>query len=186
MSDETTMIATETTPEVTTEVETKVSKAKKTPKPKAKKDNKPENKGKGKDKKADKPKANTAPKSKPMPDGRSVHADEPVREPKWSDRRKNIVLAMRKLGATGVTSAVGADAIADAAAKLGSKELKGDKGILLTKIVLDVYRTNELVHNGFALTVKQEGTRALHYYLTQKGRNTKFPEAAKSASKEKE
>lgn len=127
--------------------------------------------------KASKAKANTAPKSKPMSnDGKSVHADLPTREPLWNDRRKNIVVAMRNLGANDAKSAVTAAQIAKAAGSLkGSPELKGDNGVFLTKIILDVYRTAELLHNGFAQSTRHEGDRELRYYLLAKGKNTKFP-----------
>lgn len=139
---------------------------------------KPATKGKvvkGKGKPA---KANTAPKSKPMSnDGRSVHADLPTREPKWNDRRRNVVLAMRNLGATTGKDAATAEMIAKAAGSLkGSPELKGEDGPRLVKIILDVYRTAELIHNGFAASTRHEGDRALRYYLTAKGKTTKFPE----------
>jgi hypothetical protein len=124
-------------------------------------------------------KASTAPKSKPMPDGKSVHADLPTREPKWSDRRKAVVLAMRKLGATGVTTAVPASKIAEVAAKHGAPEV-ADR-VDLVKIILDVYRTAELLHNGFAASTRPEGSRELCYYLTKKGQTTKFPEVKPEA-----
>lgn len=123
--------------------------------------------------------ASTAPKSKPMPDGKSVHADLPTREPKWSDRRKAVVLAMRKLGATGVTTAVPASKIAEVAAKHGAPEV-ADR-VDLVKIILDVYRTAELLHNGFAASTRPEGSRELCYYLTKKGQTTKFPEVKAEA-----
>lgn len=136
---------------------------------------------------AAKKEAPAKPEAKPVKvEGTSVHANEPTREPNWSDRRKAVVLAMRELGGTGITTALTAEAIADKAAKLGAPELatKNEKGVFYTKIMLDVYRTNELVHNGFVATCKVEGERALRYYLTPKGRTTKFPAAVKPAKEE--
>jgi hypothetical protein len=127
---------------------------------------KPSEKGKGN-------KGNTAPKSKPMPNGQSVHADQPVREPNWTPRRVAVVKAMRQLGATSEDKAVTADAIAAKAAKLGAPELK-DR-VDFVKIILDVYRTSELLHNGFAKSTRVEGVRGLSYYLTGKGVKTTFP-----------
>lgn len=122
--------------------------------------------------------------------GASVHASEPVREPKWNDRRKAIVLALRKLGAVNEPSAVTAGEIAAAGAKEGAKEL-GDKteyrgttyGVYLTRVCLDIYRVNELLHNGFASSVRHEGERELRYYLTAKGKSTKFPAPEPKAEK---
>jgi len=127
--------------------------------------------------------ASKAPKSKPMPDGESVHANEPIREPKWSSRRVAIVKAMRNLRAVTESTAKSAAEIAVVAAKMGAAELgdmtdygnRGAKGVYLVKCVLDVYRTAELVHNGFVASTKHEGDRELRYYLTDKGRKTTFP-----------
>lgn len=51
-------------------------------------------------------KTDTAPKRKPMPDGKSVNAQEEKREPKWNERRVALVKAMRALGAVNYTTAV--------------------------------------------------------------------------------
>lgn len=45
----------------------------------------------------------------------------------------------------------------------------------LVKIILDVYRTSELLHNGFAESCRHEGERGLRYFLTKKGQTTTFP-----------
>lgn len=118
-------------------------------------------------------KVNTAPKSKPMPNGKSVKALEPTREPNWTPRRVAVVKAMRAMGATGATGAVTAEDISVKAAK-AAPEL-ADR-VDLVKIILDVYRTSELLHNGFAKSVKHEGERGLRYYLTAKGMKTEFPQ----------
>ena len=106
--------------------------------------------------------------------GQSVHAKEPKREPVWNDRRTAIVKAMRTLGAVGKTTARTAGEIA-AKAKI--------KDVPTVKIVLDVYRTNELLHNGFADSVKHDGERELRYYLTAKGQKTQFPQKQKADDK---
>jgi hypothetical protein len=125
-------------------------------------------------------KANTAPKSKPMPNGRSVHADEPKREPLWNDRRVAIVKAMRKLNATNRGNARTAGEIQKVAQK-AAKELAGDDGLARVKIILDVYRTTELLHNGFAQSVREEGERELRYFLTKRGTSTTFPQKSKKS-----
>jgi hypothetical protein len=99
---------------------------------------------------------------------KSVHADEPKREVVWNERRVAVVKAMRKLGAVSVGTAVTAGAIAKAAGI-------PDDEVFRVKIVLDVYRTSELTHNGFAKSVRPEGSRELAYYLTAKGKDTDFP-----------
>lgn len=123
-------------------------------------------------------KPNTTPKSKPMPNGQSVHAGKPQREPNWNARRVAIVKAMRELKATSPTAGRTAAEIAAKAAKKGAPEL-ADR-VDLVKVVLDVYRTAELVHNGFAASVRLEGERELRYYLTKKGQTTTFPAKAKA------
>jgi hypothetical protein len=123
--------------------------------------------------------ASKAPKSKPMPDGKSVHATEPKREPVWNSRRIALVKAMRKLGATGQDSARTPE---DIAKTMGTVEgIKMTDRVDLIKIILDVYRTAELVHNGFAASTKHEGVRGNVYYLTQKGQKTTFPLKEKKA-----
>lgn len=125
-------------------------------------------------------KPNTAPKSKPMPGGNSVHSVLPTREPNWANpRRVRCVEAMRKLGATSVTKAALAEDIARAMGTVA--EVKMTERVDLVKIHLDVYRTTELIHNGFAASCKHEGERVLRYYLTSKGVKTKFPVPAKPA-----
>lgn len=163
-------------------------KAKKpAPKPKAKKEATPAPKAKAPAAKSGKPvpkgkaptpkaKANTAPKSKPMPDGKSVHADEPKREPVWNPRRTAVVKAMRQLGCVDNQTGQTATVIAAKAAKMGAPELAGEDGPRLVKIILDVYRTNELIHNGFASSYRDSGERELRYFLTAKGRKTEFPQ----------
>ena len=99
---------------------------------------------------------------------RSVHADEPTREVVWSERRVAVVKAMRKLKAITEASAVTAAAIAKAAG------IDEDE-VFRVKVILDVYRVNELLHNGYAKSVRPEGSRELHYYLTKTGQATKFP-----------
>jgi hypothetical protein len=108
-------------------------------------------------------KANTAPKSRPMPNGESVHAGEAKREVRWSDRRIAVVKAMRKLGAVSQESARTAGEIAK---KAGIKE----DDVAKVKIILDVYRVTELLHNDYAKSYKEEGVRELRYFLTKKGR----------------
>lgn len=122
-------------------------------------------------------KANTAPKSKPMPNGESVHAHLPTREPVWNARRVAVVKALRKLRATSEPSARTAAEIASASG------LKDDTkpAIWRVRIVLDVYRATELVHNGFVRTVR-EG-RELKYYLTKAGQTTMFPAKPTKADK---
>lgn len=119
-------------------------------------------------KKVVKPKVAKKPEVEKSEVFKSVHADEPKREVVWSERRTAIVKAMRKLGAVSVATAATAGAIAKQAGM-------GEDEVVKVKIVLDVYRTNELIHNGYARSVRAEGTRELHYYLTTKGRETKFP-----------
>lgn len=117
--------------------------------------------------------ASKAPKSKPMPDGRSVHADEPTREPNWTPRRIAVVKAMRTLGAADPSSARTAPEIAKKAGTADGIKL-GDR-VDLVKIILDIYRTSELLHNGFAASIRHEGERELRYYLTARGKKTTFP-----------
>lgn len=124
----------------------------------------------------------TAPKSKPMPDGKSVHATEPTREPNWTPRRVAVVKAMRALGAVSATEARPAEEITAKASK-SAPELVGR--VDLVKIILDVYRTSELLHNGFAKSCKHEGERGLRYYLTAKGVKTEFPQPKKKADAKK-
>lgn len=116
-------------------------------------------------KKAKKPKGKATAKPAVF---KSVHADEPKREVVWSERRVAVVKAMRKLGAVSATTAVTASAIAKAAG------IPEDE-VFRVKVVLDVYRVTELVHNGFAKSVRPEGSRELAYYLTPKGKATDFP-----------
>lgn len=117
--------------------------------------------------------ASKAPKSKPMPNGKSVHAAEPKREPKWNARRIAYVKALRQLGATGEQTARTA---AEIGKKMGTVEgVKMADRLDLVKIIGDVYRTAELVHNGFVKTVRLPGERELRYYLTAKGQGTTFP-----------
>lgn len=123
-------------------------------------------------------KPNTAPKSKPMPDGQSVHASLPTREPNWNARRQAIIKAMRELKATSPMAARTAEEIAAKASKKGAPEL-ADR-VDLVKVCLDVYRTAELIHNGFAASTKHEGERGLRYYLTKKGQTTAFPQKVKA------
>lgn len=111
---------------------------------------------------------------------KSVKSGEPTREPNWSPRRVAIVKAMRALGADGPTSAASAEDIMAKASK-AAPEL-ADR-VDLVKIVLDVYRTSELLHNGFAKSVKHEGERGLRYYLTAKGMKTEFPQPKKAEPK---
>lgn len=126
-------------------------------------------------KKAPKP-ASKAPKSKPMPNGQSVHADQPTREPNWNPRRIAVVKAMRALGAIDASTAVTATEVGK---KAGTVEgIKLGERVDLVKIILDVYRTSELLHNGFAASVRHEGERELRYYLTAKGKKTDFPQKA--------
>lgn len=128
--------------------------------------------------------ANTAPKRKPMPNGKSVNAGLDKREPKWSDRRVALVKAMRALGAVNFTTAVTAE---DIAKKMGNVDgIKMIDRVDLVKIILDVYRTAELLHNGFAESCRHEGERGLRYFLTKKGQTTTFPakEAAEKPAKE--
>jgi hypothetical protein len=147
------------------------------PKPKAKpvaaKNEKPVPKGKTP---APKAKANTAPKSKPMPNGKSVHANEPKREPVWNPRRTAVVKAMRQLGCVDNQTGQTASVIAAKAAKMGAPELAGEDGPRLVKVILDVYRTNELIHNGFASSYRDGGERELRYFLTARGKKTEFPQ----------
>jgi hypothetical protein len=113
--------------------------------------------------------ANTAPKSLPLSnDGKSVHADLPKREPVWSERRVAVVKGMRKLGAVSESTAKTAIEIAKAAGI-------DQDDVYRVKVILDVYRTNELVHNGFAKSVRYPGERELRYFLTKKGQTTTFP-----------
>lgn len=129
--------------------------------------------------KSKKSKPNTAPKSKPMPNGKSVHHTEPKREPKWNARRIAVVKAMRTLGAVDANNARTAG---DIAKKAGSPDgVKLSERVDLVKIILDVYRTSELIHNGFAASTREEGERELRYYLTAKGRSTSFPVKEKAA-----
>jgi hypothetical protein len=115
-------------------------------------------------------KKSTAPKSKPMPDGKSVHATEPKREPKWNPRRIALVKAMRTLGAVDAESARSPE---DIAKKMGTVDgIKMAERVDLVKVILDVYRTSELIHNGFAKSCKVEGVRGNCYYLTAKGQST--------------
>jgi len=151
-------------------VETPVAPAPKAKAPKAKA---PAN-GKPKAPKKAAKKAKTAPKSKPMPNGKSVHAAEPKREPVWNPRRVAFVKALRTLGATTEQSARTA---AEVGAKMGTVGgVKMSTRLDLVKIIGDVYRTAELVHNGFVKTVRLEGERELRYYLTAKGTSTTFPQ----------
>jgi hypothetical protein len=113
--------------------------------------------------------ASTAPKSLPLSnDGKSVHADLPKREPVWSERRVAVVKGMRKLGAVSESTAKTAIEIAKAAGI-------DQDDVYRVKVILDVYRTNELVHNGFAKSVRYPGERELRYFLTKKGQTTTFP-----------
>lgn len=128
----------------------------------------------GKKKPNKKARASTAPKSKPMPNGKSVHASEPKREPVWSPRRVAIVKAMRSLNATSAEKARTATEIGTRAGKVDGVDL--GKRVDLVKIVLDVYRTAELLHNGFAKSTRLEGDRELRYFLTEKGWTTTFPD----------
>lgn len=115
-------------------------------------------------------KANTAPKRAPMPNGKSVNASEAQREPVWSDRRVAVVKAMRKLGAVSDSTARTAEEICKSAGMAADD-------VFRVKVILDVYRTNELLHNGFAASCRHEGERALRYFLTKKGQKTTFPTA---------
>jgi hypothetical protein len=128
-------------------------------------------------------KANTAPKSKPLSnDGRSVHADEPVLGVRWTARRVACVKAMRALGATNEAGAVPAE---DIAKKMGTVEgIKMADRVDLVKIMLDVYRTSELIHNKYAKSTKHEGERSYRYYLTANGVKTAFPEDERKVSRE--
>lgn len=148
-------------PNVVTSDAPKSDKAKPKAKPKAKVEKKPAAKTVAKPK----AKASTAPKSKPMSnDGKSVHADLPQQEVKFDgvggERRVAILKAMKALGATGVTTAIPPDKIA-AKAKIDD--------VKVVKIHLDVYRTGELLHNGYAKSTKSEEVRGNLYYLTAKG-----------------
>jgi predicted transcriptional regulator len=115
-------------------------------------------------------------KKKAKADGISVHADLPQREPRWNPSRLAVVKAMKALGAGDPSSAKTATQIS---AKCGVDVKK-------VKIHLDVYRVTELLHNGYAKSVRTEGSRELSYYLTEKGRKldvaAKAKEVAKKAS----
>jgi hypothetical protein len=115
--------------------------------------------------------------------GRSVKADEPTREPVWNDRRTNIVKAMRALGAVDKKTAVTAGKIGEKANTFPKADPADWVDLVervdLAKIVLDVYRTSELVHNGFVASVREDGERELRYYLTTKGQKTAFPQPVK-------
>lgn len=165
MADETT---TETAPETGTAVldapKPKAAKAK-APKPKAGKQ---------------KPKAGKAAKVvKAAGKFESVHAEEPTREPKWSLRRVAVVKAMRALGAVDKTTARTAEDIAKKAGTVDGIKL-ADR-VDLVKIILDVYRTAELLHNGYAASTKYDGERGLRYYLTAKGQKTEMVNKQKKA-----
>ena len=129
-------------------------------------------------------KANTKPHRKAMPNGKSVNANLDKREPKWSERRIALVKAMRALGALNYTTAVTAE---DIATKMGIVEgIKMKDRIDLVKIILDVYRPSELLHNGFAESCRHEGERGLRYFLTKKGQTTTFPQKEKAEKPAKE
>jgi hypothetical protein len=123
----------------------------------------------------------------PMPGGKSVHADEPKKEVNWTPRRVAIVRAMRKLSADSEENARTAGEISLVARKdKSAPELAdesdygahGPKGVYLVKVALDVYRTTELLHNGYAASTRHAGERELRYYLTESGLATDFPGAA--------
>jgi hypothetical protein len=107
-----------------------------------------------------------------------AHAAEPTREPNWNPRRIAIVKAMRTLKAINPQSARTAGEIAKRAGKVDGVDLTGR--VDLVKIILDVYRTSELLHNGFASSVRMEGERELRYFLTAKGMKTAFPQKEKA------
>jgi len=105
-------------------------------------------------------------------EGASVHAELPKREPHWSPRRIAVVKAMRALNATNSAQAVTA---AEIAKKAGTVDgIKLSDRVDFVKIILDVYRTAELLHNGFAKSCRHEGERELRYYLTKKGQTTQM------------
>lgn len=117
-------------------------------------------------------KAITTPATEPTPavvveTPKSVHADEPQREVRWSERRVAVVKAMRQLGAESAETARTAGEVAVAA---GIPETEAFR----VKVALDVYRTGELLHNGYAKSVRWQGERELRYYLTEKGLTTEF------------
>jgi hypothetical protein len=161
----------ETTPETTTTT-TPEANGKPAAKAPAKKKPAAKKTTKAPAKKAKAEKHPNAPKRTPMPDGKSVNATEPKREPHWNDRRVAVVKAMREMKATDPTSAKTAAEIAARASKK-APELKDRPD--LVKVIGDVYRTAELVHNGFIKTVRLEGERELRYWLTPKGLKTDFP-----------
>lgn len=128
---------------------------------------------------------------------RSVNENEPQREPVWNDRRKAIIMALRKLGAVNASSGVVASKIADTASKmkefpkakvLGDKTetSHGPKGIWFTKWHLSPSLVNELHHNGFVQSTRVEGEREMVYFLTAKGKTTKFPAKEKKSKKDDE
>ncbi len=103
-------------------------------------------------------------------EGASVHADIPKREPHWSPRRIAVIKAMRALNATNSAQAVTASEIAK---KAGTVEgIKLSDRVDFVKIILDIYRTSELLHNGYAKSIRNAGERELRYYLTKKGQTT--------------
>lgn len=164
-------------------------------KPKAKVKAKPNAKAKAKA--STKPKKGTGKRRVRAEGERSVNSNEPQREPVWNDRRKAIVMSLRKLGAVSATSAVTASKIAETACKMkefpGAKILgdktdtsHGPKGLWFTKWHLSPSLTNELYHNGFVESTRIEGERELVYFLTSKGKTTKFPAKEKKSKKDEE
>lgn len=93
---------------------------------------------------------------------RSVNADQPTRPIVWNPRRIAVVVAMRTLHATSPETAKTAGEIA-ARAGIPTDE------VFRVKVILDIYRLNELPHNGYTKSVRPQGSRELHYYLTELG-----------------
>jgi hypothetical protein len=145
---------------------------------KGKKANGKKPKGKPEAKPVARPSPKAKPAAKPATEAplKSVHADEPQREVVWSDRRVAVVKAMRQLDAVSAETARTAGEIAGAAG------IPEDE-VFRVKTILDVYRTNELLHNGYAKSVRLEGERGLRYYLTPKGETTDFPQKKKGELK---
>lgn len=88
--------------------------------------------------------------------GRKVNSDEPVEQ-----RRAKVLQALKKMGATSKTKAVSAEA------------LMGETGFTRFDVYGLLYHNNKLQRDGYVAQEKAEGTRALSYYLTQKGLNFK-------------
>jgi hypothetical protein len=103
----------------------------------------------------------------------SVHAGEPQRVIVWSDRRIAVVKAMRKLGCKSPETA-------KTAGEIAKKAGMPDDEVFRVKVILDVYRTNELLHNGYAQSYREEGSRELRYYLTRKGQTCPLKNAVKA------